>query len=360
MKELVATKLPEGLRTISGAKTPVDLSSNLNILGPPPMAREVLRQELLSVHTYPERSQAMFREVLAARHGVAPDQIVIGNGSTNLIEEFVKSLTRSLDVGVVSQGTFPWFKLALKALARRVHEIPVTREFTCDLDAMAEHCRQADARILFVANPENPTGTFFTHTQFERFLAGVPEQCVVVLDEAYVDFVESNDPVQGVELMRAYPNLVILRTFSKVYGLAGLRLGYGILPLRLATRVREAQAPFGVSRVAMAAGLAALADEQHYAQSREVARAGVKILQQGLRSIGIAVPESQANFVFLPLGPSVDAVFRALQENGLLTRRLENFGFPYALRITAGKPADNERILECCATTLGRGIARIA
>lgn len=360
MNKLVASKLPEGVRSIPSAKTPVDLSSNLNILGPPPMAREVMRQELLNVHSYPERSQATFREVLAARHGVAPEQIVLGNGSSNLIEEFIKSLTRSLDVGVISQGTFPWFKLALQALARRVLEVPVTRDFTCDLDAIAEHSRLADARIVFVANPENPTGTFFTHTQFERFLAGVPEQCVVVLDEAYVDYVESDDQVQGVKLMRAYPNLVIMRTFSKAYGLAGLRLGYGVLPLRLATRVREAQAPFGVSRLAMVAGMAALGDEEHYAQSRQVARAGVKFLQQGLRSLGIAVPESQANFVFLPLGPSVDAVFRELQENGLLTRRLENFGFPYALRITAGRPADNERILDCCATALGRGIARIA
>jgi histidinol-phosphate aminotransferase len=304
------------------------------------------------VHLYPDPTCEALRRKLSERLGVSPDTLFVGSGATELIELIIKTFTVAGDAVLSSHGSFVFFKLASQALGRRFLEVPMREGYRYDLDAIARSL--GDARIMFLANPDNPTGTAFGLDEFLGFLKAVPEHCIVVLDEAYADFAPTGELPSVLDQVGSRPNLVLLRTFSKAHGLAGLRLGYGMGPPQLVDYLHRARAPYSPSVLASIAGMAALDDEEHLRRSRIAAREGVAQLRQQLSAWGLPVPDSKANFVLVPLGRSGAEVTGLLQRAGVLVRDLSAFGHPHAVRITAGTPDHNLRALAGVAAALGR------
>jgi histidinol-phosphate aminotransferase len=235
------------------------------------------------------------------------------------------------------------YKLALQSHGRRFTEVPMA-DYRYDLEAMAAHFT-ARTRIVFLANPDNPTGTAFGRAELETFLSKVPPQCLVVLDEAYFEYVHWPEYPNGMDYFRKLPNLVVLRTFSKIYGLAGVRLGYGIMQSQLTGYLHRTRMPFNLSSLAQAGGVAALDDLEHVRTARETAIRGLQYLEQELLALGLKVPKSHANFVFAEFGRSAKPIYEQLLRQGIITRPLPSYGFPNALRISVGLASQNERLV---------------
>jgi histidinol-phosphate aminotransferase len=321
----------------------VKLASNENPLGPSPLAVEAVKRALAESNRYPEGGSKRLREALAGRHSVTPEQIFIGLGSSEVIDLASRALLRPGLEGITSQGTFALFPIAIRASGARLTLVPL-RNFTFDLSAMAGAIT-AETRIIYLANPNNPTGTAFGAGELDAFLARVPEEVLVVLDEAYCEYVERADYPKSIELFRRHDNLLILRTFSKVYGLAGLRIGYGIGRSGLVTELNKLRTPFNVSNLAQAAALAALDDAEHVRRSVESNRAGRKQLAEGFARLGLTPAPSDTNFVFLELGPETSPICEELLRRGVIVRPLGWMGLPEAVRITVGRPEENEKCL---------------
>ncbi len=331
----------------------IKLASNENPLGPSPLAVEAARRALGSSNWYPDGGTKLLREALAARHGVKPEEIFVGLGSSEIIDLAARATLRSGLQGVTSEGTFALFPIAIRASGAQLALAPL-RESTFDLCAMSELFRP-ECRILYLANPNNPTGTVFGSEALERFLARVPDEVLVVLDEAYCDYAERADYPDSLKLFRERQNLLILRTFSKVHGLAGLRIGYGIGHAGLVRELNKLRTPFNVSNVAQAAALAALDDKEHVAGSVEMNRAERRKLTEGLAKLGLRPAPSETNFVFVELGTDASRICQELLQKGVIIRPLGWMGFPEAVRITVGLPEENDR----CLAALGEVLAAI-
>jgi histidinol-phosphate aminotransferase len=220
-----------------------------------------------------------------------------------------------------------------------------------DLRAMADRV-SSRTRIIFLANPDNPTGTAFSRAELEAFLARVPSECLVALDEAYFEYVDWPEFPNGVDYFRELPNLVVLRTYSKIYGLSGVRLGYGIMQSRLTEYLHRTRLPFNLSSLAQAAGIAALDDVEHVRTTRETTRRGLRYLEEELPKLGLTVPKSYANFVFADFGRPARPIYEQLLRRGIITRPIPAYGFPNALRISVGLRAHNERLVAALTEVL--------
>jgi histidinol-phosphate aminotransferase len=330
------------------------LASNENALGPSPLALEAARQAVSRVHLYPDGSAFLLRNALAAKLSVAPGEVFVGNGSNELIELMVRTFVLDGEEVLTSAQTFVAYRLAAQAHGRTLVEAPMKARFHYDLEALRKLLSRR-TKVVFLANPDNPTGTCFPEGDLASFLDAVPRETLVVLDEAYREFVEGPGWYQdALALRRRHPNLVVLRTFSKIHGLAGLRLGYGIAREEIVDLVDRVRAPFNVNLVAQAAGVAALGDEDHVARSRELVRTERPFLSEGLRSLGATVVPSQANFVLADFpGRPAKELFEALLRQGVVVRPMHGYGFPNAQRITCGRRPENERCLAALARVLG-------
>jgi histidinol-phosphate aminotransferase len=220
-----------------------------------------------------------------------------------------------------------------------------------DLAAMAERLNER-IRLVFLANPDNPTGTAFSKSELEGFLERVPPETLVVLDEAYFEYVNWSEYPNGLDYFRKLPNLIVLRTFSKIYGLAGVRLGYGIMNPQRVSYLSRTKMPFNLTSLAQAAGVAALQDTEHVRKTREITHQGLRYLEAELRKLGLEVPHSYANFVFVPLGKPSGPVNEQLLRKGIITRPVPGSGWPQALRISAGLHHENERLVQAMASIL--------
>ena len=323
----------------------IKLASNENPLGPSPRAVEAGRRALDRAHIYPDGAAYTLRHELAAHHRVAPEEVVVGNGSNDLIDLFIRAFVHGDDEVLLSAGSFAIFKLAALGLCRKVVELPMARRHYIDIEAIARASHTSKTRLVFLDNPVNPTGTHFGKTALERLMAEANPSTIVVLDEAYFEFATAADYPDSSQLRARYPNLVTLRTFSKIHGLAGLRLGYALIDRELAGVVNRIRPPFNVSAIAQAAGVAALGDLAHQARSRDVAAQGVAFLTRELRGLGFDVPDSQGNFVLCDFGVPAKPVCDALLHEGVIVRPIANYGFPDAARISAGTPAECERLV---------------
>ena len=346
-KPLAETKREYGL-------TEVDkLASNENPLGPSPRACAAIQAALGELALYPDASGYELKRALAQQHGVSPREIVLGSGSNELIELCVRTFLGPGDDALIARGSFIIYELALAAAGRGARAVPL-RGWRYDLPAMARAIG-AKTRLAFIANPDNPAGSIVTADELAAFLGHVRAHfpaLLVVMDEAYVDFVESPDYPDSLELRRAHPNLVVLRTFSKSLGLAGLRVGYAILDERLAGYLERVRMPFNVSHPAQVAALAALGDAEHLAATRAHNRAEKAFVLAGLSRLDVEVVPTQANFVLIdarrPAAPLVEALLR----RGVIVRPLANYGMPTALRLSFGLRAQNERMLAALADVL--------
>jgi histidinol-phosphate aminotransferase len=330
------------------------LASNENALGPSPKALAAARAAAAHVHLYPDGSAYYLKEALARRHGVPAAEVVVGNGSNELIELLVRTFVLEGEEVLTSAQSFVAYKLAAHAHGRTLLEAPMKERFHYDLDALRA-LLSPRTKVVFLANPDNPTGTWFLEEELVPFLEAVPPSALVVLDEAYVEYVDAPGFQDALALRRRFPNVVVLRTFSKIYGLAGLRLGYLFARPEVAGFLDRVRAPFNVNLVAQAAGTAALDDEEHVRRSRELVRVGRPFLAEGLRALGATVVPSQGNFVLADFpGRPGKSLFEGLLREGVVVRPVGGYGFPTAQRVTVGTRAENEKALAALARVLGR------
>ena len=329
----------------------IKLASNENPLGPSPLAVEAARNFLPSLNRYPDGAGFYLRQKLSARLGVELEKIIIGNGSCELIDLCARILLDAGDEALTCTGSFPLYYSAVRATGAHLVVVPL-RDYTFDLDALAAAVSPR-TRLIFLANPNNPTGTHFTADALDAFLGKIRAEVVVLLDEAYYEYVERKNYSRSMDLVRAEKNLVVLRTFSKVYGLAGLRMGYGIGPEDLLAQMNKVRAPFNTTSISQVAALAALDDTAHVARSVETNLAGLEQLTRGLSQLGVKCAPSVANFVFVEIGPDAQARADALLKLGVIVRPLEWMGFPGAIRVTVGSREENDKFLQALAQIRG-------
>lgn len=327
-KAISAVKRELGLSEI------VKLASNESPFGPSPRAVEAMRAALGDTFRYPDDA-AELREALAAPLGVKPDQVLLGAGATDLIELCVRTFGTPQGHAVVSHGSFIAYRLFLLAGGAPFTEAPL-KDAAVDLDAIAAAVRP-DTQLIFVANPNNPTGSRFGQAAFERFLAGLPPHVVLVLDDAYRDY--NDAALDTVAVVKRRPRTVVLRSFSKVHGLAGMRVGYAISSDELISALQRVQRPFPVSGVAIAGARAALFDDEHFHRTVEGTRSGRAWLRERLQTLGFSVLESHTNFVTVALASpkAVDALTDRLLHQGIIIRPLGAFGLPAHARISVGE-----------------------
>jgi histidinol-phosphate aminotransferase len=323
------------------------LGANENPLGPSPLAVEAARQALTASNRYAEDNGPQLRRELARRHNLSIDQIMLGAGATELIYLAAQLLLRPGDAGVTSHGSFPLYYIAIRATGARLVEPPL-RDYRFDLDAIARSL-SAETKLVFLANPNNPTGTMFTADEFDAFLARVPDHVLIVLDEAYCDYVERPDYSRSIDIVKRRGNLLVLRTFSKVYGLAGLRIGYGLGPAALLDELNKIRAPFNTSGVAQAAALAALDDREHVRRSIDANNAGLAQIAGGFKKLGVRSVPSVANFILAEFGYDTDPLSEELAKRGVIVRPMRALGFSQAIRVSVGTRAENHKFLSALA-----------
>jgi histidinol-phosphate aminotransferase len=337
-----------------GVRDVAKLASNENALGPSPKAVAAIRAVAEKVNLYPDGSAYFLRNALAAKLGVDPREVFVGNGSNDLIELLVRTFVLDDEEVLTSAQSFVAYKLAAQEHGRTLVEAPMKARFHYDLDAIKKLLSRR-TKVVFLANPDNPTGTWFTEAELTPFLDAVPKETLVVLDEAYVEFVDAPGFQDALALRRKYPNLVVLRTFSKIYGLAGLRLGYGLARPEVVEYIDRVRAPFNVNTVAQAAGVAALGDVEHVERSRALVRDERPFLSAGLAALGATVVPSQGNFVLVDFpGKPGKELFEALLREGVIVRPVAGYGFPTAQRVTVGTRPENEKCLAALRKVLGK------
>lgn len=326
------------------AKQPVGitkLSSNENPLGPSPRAMEALQAAISSVNRYPDAGSVALRQRLAEKFELAPEQVMCTNGSDEAVFLLCLAMLREGDESVMALGSFISYYLRTLEMGGNAVRVPL-RDFAHDLDAMADAVTER-TRLLFICNPNNPTGTTNGAEELKRLLERVPEHVLVVVDEAYVEFVERGDyPDTLAELRAGRKNLIVLRTFAKIYGLAGLRLGYAFAHPDLIGYLERARPTFNVNLLSQVAGLAAIDDEAHVARSREHARASRAVFEREFQAFGLEPVRSETNFTAIHVADDV-ALTSALIERGFTVNPLGGWGLPGMIRVSYGLEDENAR-----------------
>ena len=331
----------------------VKLASNENPLGASPKALAAISAELAQLTRYPDGNGFALKSLLAEQCRVEPDQVTLGNGSNDILELVARAYLAPGLNAVFSEHAFAVYPIVTQAVGAEARVIPAI-DWGHDLSAMLEAI-DSNTRVVFIANPNNPTGTWFSAEALDEFLQDVPERVLVVLDEAYIEYAEGSDLPDGLDFLAAYPNLLVSRTFSKAYGLAALRVGYGLSSAVVADVLNRVRQPFNVNSLALAAACAALQDSEYLEQSRRLNEAGMAQLEAGLRELGLGWIPSRGNFLCVDVNRVAAPVFQGLLHEGVIVRPVANYGMPNHLRVTVGLAAENARFLEALAKVLARG-----
>jgi histidinol-phosphate aminotransferase len=341
-----------------GISNSIKLASNENPLGPPASALTAIGSELEDLALYPDGSGFYLKSALAEKHAVDPASITLGNGSNEILVLLAETfLTPGLEA-IYDQYSFAIYRLAVAATGA-VSRIAPSRDrdqaqpFGHDLDAFRALMTER-TRLVFIANPNNPTGTWLTQSELLAFMRDVPPDCIVVVDEAYGEYVTRDDYPRTVAWLEEFDNLVITRTFSKIYALAGLRVGYAMSSAGIAALLNRVRAPFNVNSLGLSAAKAALADDAFVARSRDLNQQGLEMLSRGFAQLGLPVVPSIGNFVLVDLGRPSGPIYESLLREGIITRPVANYGLPDHLRITVGLPEQNQRVLAALGRIMGR------
>lgn len=340
----------EELEREYGITGSIKMASNENSLGPSPKAVEAIRGALTSLHRYPDGSCYYLTQALAKKIGVAPGQIVFGNGSDEIIALLAAALVSPGDEVVSSRPSFLVYPKVAQAQGGINRVVPLN-EMRHDLDALLAQVTER-TRLIFLDNPNNPTGTLFDQKTFEAFLAQVPEQVVTVLDEAYVDFVEQDKRLDVRDYLDGPKPVVGLRTFSKAHGLAGLRVGYGLMSPEIADCLHRVRGPFNVNSLAQIGAIAALEDDEHYQKTMAMTRDGIAWLTPRLAALRVRPLPTHTNFFLVDLQQDGKAFYQAMLRRGVIVRPMTAYDLPTFIRITVGTAAENERLLAAMAATL--------
>lgn len=329
----------------------IKMASNENPFGPSPLALVAMEKALRQTHLYPDGNAFYLRNHLARKLGVEPANLILGNGSNEILEFVGHALLSPGDEVVVSQDRFAVYPIVTHLFGAKLVTVPA-KNYGHDLPAMLEAITPK-TKVMFVANPNNPTGTLASHQEVMQLVNAVPSHVLLVLDEAYIEFMEQ--PLDLVPLIKAgrYPNLLVARTFSKIYGLAGLRVGYGIAHPEVIATFEKARQPFNLNLLAQAAALAALDDTEHVERTRANNRAGLKFFEESFQRLKLEFIPSAANFILVKVGQG-GAVFEAMQRAGVIVRPMGGYQLPEWIRISIGTPAENQR----CLAALEKAVAR--
>jgi histidinol-phosphate aminotransferase len=329
---------------ITGA---IKIASNENPMGPSPVAVEAAQAALHQAHLYPDGGCFKLRAAVADKLGVPGDELVFGAGSNELIYLLVSAFCRpGVDQVLAHKYAFISYKLAAMSQNVPFVEAEVTEDLGCDVDAMIAALTER-TRIVFLANPNNPTGAHVTTADFERLLAALPEHTVLVVDEAYHEYAVAAgaDYPRSQSYRDRCPRIVTLRTFSKIYGLSGMRVGYGIADPAVCNLINRVRRPFNVNSIAQVAGAAALNDDAHVQRSSEAARVGIEALSEAVRKIGLRPYPSLGNFVLVGLGREAAPVYDQLLHKGVIVRPMGAWGLPQHIRVSVGTPEQTERVV---------------
>ena len=343
-------KPEEELQRELGLSRVVKLASNENPLGPSEKALAAIREALPEITRYPDGNAFHLKQKLAERLGVSSDCLTLGNGSNDVLEIVARAFAEPGTEVVYSEHAFAIYPIVTQAIGATGVQVPAV-DWGHDLDAMADAVTER-TRVVFVANPNNPTGTVVEKEGVYRFLKRIPEDVIVVLDEAYCEYLQGPEYADGVQWLSEFPNLIVSRTFSKAWGLSGLRVGYGISSPEIADVINRVRQPFNTGVLAQAAATAVLDDHAYLEQAIEVNRVGLEQLRDGFGRLGLDVVPSVANFVAVDTGRDANEVHNALIREGVIVRPIGAYGMPRHLRVSVGLESENRRCLDAMKKVL--------
>lgn len=350
LKPYVTGKPMSELQRELGLSDIVKLASNENPLGCSPQVKQAILAELDQIGRYPDGGGFILKQQISQQFNVDASQITLGNGSNDILEMVARTFVAPTDSVVYSEHAFAVYALVTQAIGAQAVVVPA-KGFAHDLDAMAKAILP-NTKLVFLANPNNPTGTWFEQAEFSTFMQAVPEHVLVVLDEAYVEYFPEN--LDSLPFLAQYPNLIISRTLSKCYGLAALRVGFALASPEMTNYLNRLRQPFNVNHLAMVAAVAALQDQDFIDQSRAVNLAGMQQFQDGFQQMGLNFVPSRANFMLVDVQADANATFQALLQEGVIVRAV---GIPNHLRISIGTQAENAACLKALAKVLGKQVA---
>jgi len=330
----------------------IKLASNENPLGPSPKSIEAINKYIKDVSLYPDQACYELSGMLAEKFELSPDNIVIGNGSDEIMMLIALAYVSAQDEVVISLNTFSTYETVSKLMEASIVRVNL-KNYRYDLEAMAKVCGPK-TKLVFVCNPNNPTGIMNTRKEMDELVSKVPPNAILVIDEAYSEYVEAKDYPDSLEYIRAKKNVVILRTFSKIYGLAGLRVGYGIAKPDIIKYLRLVRLPFSVNRMGQIAALAALTDTHFVEASRKNNSEGKTYLYAELDKLGVSYLKTEANFIFINLNEDADMVFMQLMRRGIIVRPLSSFGMPGSIRVTIGTQDQNKKFIKALSEVIKR------
>jgi histidinol-phosphate aminotransferase len=346
----VAGRSIEEVEKEFGAKRWIKLASNENLLGPSPKALEAIRKELPTAYLYPEGACTLLRQALSQKFQLPEKKIVISNGADNLILMIANAFVNEGDEVIMADPTFPVYTNVTQIMGGKVVKVKL-KDYTHDLDGMLKKVNRK-TKLVFVCNPNNPTGTTISQESFDWFLARLPERIIVILDEAYGDFVEDPFYPNGLDYVKGKRRMIVLRTFSKVYGLAGLRIGYALGGEDLINCLYQVRDPFPVHRLGQTAAVAALNDREHAVRSIQMVYEGKRYLYKELEKMGLIYVPSQANFIFIDFERNSNEIFQDLLKEGIIIRPGKTWGYPTCARVTIGRMEDNRRFVKALRKVL--------
>jgi len=343
LKPYIPGKPIEEVKRELGLKEVIKLASNENPLGPSPLAVQALREAISQVHLYPEDGGPQLREAVARRLGVSPQEVILGNGSVEIIQAIDMAFLNPGEKVVISDPSFALYRITTQAAGGEEVLIPL-KDWRHDLEAMAKAV-DGQPKLLFIDNPINPVGTMVTQGELELFIKRVPEDLIVILDEAYYEYQEREDYPDSLKWVHQGLNVVVLRTFSKIYGLAGLRLGYGVAKKEIVELLNQVRLPFNVNLLALKAAMACLEDEEHISRTRELNWEGKEFLYEELDRMGVEYIPSETNFIMIELDQDTRTSFQEFLKQGVIVRPLGGYGLPTKIRLTVGKREENEAFI---------------
>lgn len=338
----------KNLKAYVPGKTPkkpgvIKLASNENPFGPSPKALEAIKKESARLQTYPDQKSIQLREALAKKYGLTKEHIIVGNGSDEIMQLLAEAFLNAGEEVIVPKNAFGIYEMVAKLFDGQAVFVGL-KDHKLDLNAVSAVITEK-TKLVFLCNPLNPCGTCFSHAELEAFLKKFPKNIIVVIDEAYMEFVEAKDFPQSIKLLRQYENIVILRTFSKFYGLAGLRAGYALANPKLISYLFLVKMPFNVSRLAQAGALAALEDKAFLDKTYKNNLEGKKYLYAELDKLGLSYKKTEANFIFIDLQKDADGLFLEMMGQEVIIRPLTSFGLPQAIRVSVGTKEQNEKFV---------------
>lgn len=326
-----------------GLEDIIKLASNENPLGSSPKANQAIRDSLDEIHLYPDSNCHYLKEKLAKLTGISPAGILVGNGSDELLKLVAETFLNKDDEVIFADPSFSEYEFTAKIMGARGISVPLI-DFKHDLKAMLAQIT-AKTKIIFICNPNNPTGTIVNGEEMKEFFAKLPEDVLVIIDEAYVEYVEDSGFPDSLAYVLGGENVIVMRTFSKIYGLAGLRIGYGLTTPAIAKAVERVTEPFNVNLLAQKGAVSALDDIEHLEKSREINLAGKEFLYSEFGKMGLEYIPTEANFIFLDTGRDCQEIFKKMLQKGIIIRTGDIFGYPTYIRVTVGNQEENIRFI---------------